>query len=98
MPALQKETEDPGLLKDMINRGIESGELVRLSSELFMHRESWDQFLGEFRKFAENRGQFEIQDVKAVFPLARKYLIPMLEFLDGAGITAKEGTGRKLIR
>lgn len=98
LTALERELANPALLKDFIERGVAEGLLIRISTDVYMHATCWESFLKEFRSFAAEKDQFEIQDIKGRFPLSRKYLIPIMEYLDGAGITVKSGNVRKLIQ
>ncbi|NOZ12258.1 MAG: selenocysteine-specific translation elongation factor [Acidobacteria bacterium] len=97
LPALKREFQDHALLADLLRRGIEENRLVRISSEYFLDREIYRQFLKQFRSWAGAQGEFGIQEVKSEFNLVRKYLIPLLEHLDGERITIKINDKRKLL-
>ncbi len=97
MNILKKEFKDEGLLKDIISTLQERGLIVRVNSEFYLYKEHYLSFLSKIRDFALKHGEFTIQDVKPLFNLSRRYLISLLEHLDGEGITFKNGDKRKLI-
>lgn len=98
VPQLMRAHPDPPLLQDVLGRGLEEERIVRISSDYVIARKVFDNFLEEFRDWAAEQPDFGIQEVKARFPLARKYLVPLLEHLDGEKITVKDGDRRRLIR
>ncbi|NOY22273.1 MAG: selenocysteine-specific translation elongation factor [Acidobacteria bacterium] len=97
LSALKREFEDGALLTDLLQRGISEGCFVRISSDYFLDTDEYEKFLEHFRDWAAGLGSFGIQEAKAEFGLVRKYLIPLLEHLDGEKITAKMDDKRKLL-
>ncbi len=98
VPRMMRAHRDPELLQDLLGRALEEDRIVRISSEYVVAKTVFDAFLNEFREWATQQTDFGIQEVKARFPLARKYLVPLLEHLDGEKITVKQGDRRRLIR
>ncbi len=97
LPALKREFQDHTLLTDLLRRGIEENRIVRISSDYFLDQEVYGRFLEQFRSWAAAQREFGIQEVKSKFNLVRKYLIPLLEYLDGERITVKINDKRKLL-
>lgn len=98
LPQMMRAHPDPELLQDLLTRALEDEQIVRISSDYVVAGEVFDKFLREFRDWATEQPDFGIQEVKGRFPLARKYLVPLLEYLDGEKITVKDGDRRRLIR
>ncbi len=97
LSALKREFEDGALLSDLLQRGISEGCFVRISSDYFLDADEYEKFLEHFRGWAAGLGSFGIQDAKTEFGVVRKYLIPLLEHLDGERITAKIDDKRHLL-
>lgn len=97
LPALKREFEDDALLSDLLQRGISEGGIVRISSDYFLDSGVYCEFLERLRNWAGGLGPFGIQEAKGEFGLVRKYLIPLLEHLDGERVTAKIGDKRNLL-
>ena len=88
---------DYQLLKDFLKRGMEEGKLVRINSEFYLSQENYRKFMKTFKDFSEKFKEFTIQDIKPVFNISRRYLVALLEYLDGERITVKVGGRRKII-
>jgi len=97
LPALKRDFQDDALLSDLLQRGISESSIVRISSDYFLDAGMYRGFLERFRKWAASLGSFNIQEAKSELGLARKYLIPLLEHLDGERITVKIDDKRKLL-
>ncbi len=98
MNVLSSEFKDKSLLKDLLKRGLEEGKLVRINAEFYLSASFYNDFLEKFKDFAKKMPEFAIQDIKPVFKISRRYLVALLEHLDGEGITVKTGDKRKVIK
>ena len=72
------------------------GTLVAIHAELFVRREVLDPVIDSVRRHLKDRDPVAAAEFRAVLPVSRKYLIPWLEYLDRAGVTARRGEGRIL--
>ncbi|MCK5879022.1 MAG: selenocysteine-specific translation elongation factor [Holophagae bacterium] len=97
LPALKREFEDDALWSDLLQRGSSESGIVRISSDYFLDAGVYREFLERLGNWAASLGSFGIQEAKGEFGLVRKYLIPLLEHLDGERITAKIDDKRKLL-
>ncbi len=97
MNVLSREFEDKSLLRDLLKRGIEEKKIVRINSEFYLSEKAYKDFLRRFKDFSKNNKEFSLQDIKPVFNISRRYLVALLEYLDGEGITVKIGEKRKVI-
>lgn len=79
---------------------IDAGALVRVDGDMFFHREALDDLIAKLRAYAEKSARDRSIDVPAFKELAgisRKYAIPLLEYLDRARITRREGDRRIIL-
>ncbi len=65
---------------------------VRLTEELFVHRNSWDRIISALKTGTGK--SFTLQEAKDVLGVSRKYLVPILENLDEAGYTIRKDQER----
>ncbi len=70
------------------------GAVVALNPELFFARSALDQAAAEVRSRLAGQEGLGPADFRAVLPVSRKYLIPLLEHLDARGITVRRGDTR----
>ncbi len=95
--ALNKLSEDKDLAKEIITLLIEEGTLVRLKDDLFFHQKALDKaeklVVGHIKK----HGDLTVSDFRDLSGgLSRKYMIPILEYLDNKRVTIRIGDKRQL--
>jgi selenocysteine-specific elongation factor len=71
------------------------GQVVAVERDRYYVREALDQFAGVLNDMGQ-RGTIIPAAVRDRLGISRKYLIPLLEWADGKGITVREGDGRRL--
>ncbi len=71
-----------------------AGALVRVTHELSMARESHEQLVDRVRAHLGARGELDVQALKAMTGLSRKFVVPLLEHFDRIGVTRREGDRR----
>jgi selenocysteine-specific elongation factor len=84
-------------LMEALNTLTKSGRLVRLSEEYFLHPEHIETVKDFLKSFFKDHSVLTPQDIRERFDITRKYIIPMLEYLDGAKVTVRTPEGRKLL-
>lgn len=72
------------------------GAIVPLTAEMYLARPVAETAMARARQELQRRGALTPADFKEVFPISRKYLIPLLEFLDRSGVTVRRGDTRIL--
>ena len=97
-PASQVVKENGGsearpLFKLLITRS----ELVRIADDLFYHRDTIEEIVATIRNNAGEDG-FSVPEFKDWLGITRKFAIPLLEYMDGAGVTYRDGDMRRLSR
>ncbi len=74
---------------------IDAGALVRVDGEMFFHRDALDELIGKLRAFAgKGNRAIDVPAFKELAGISRKYAIPLLEHLDRARVTRREGDKR----
>jgi selenocysteine-specific elongation factor len=79
---------------------LDSGSLVRLSGDLFMHREALEHLIAQLRQYAalhEPERLIDVPTFKDLARISRKYAIPLLEYLDRQRITRRAGDKRIIL-
>jgi selenocysteine-specific elongation factor len=79
---------------------LDAGSLLRISNELFLHREALEHLVEKLREYAAAHEPERLIDVPAFKELAhisRKYAIPLLEYLDRERITRRAGDKRIIL-
>jgi selenocysteine-specific elongation factor len=79
---------------------FDAGALVRVTGELFFHRDALERLHAQLRDYAAAHEPERLIDVAAFKDLAgisRKYAIPLLEYLDRERITRRAGDKRLIL-
>jgi selenocysteine-specific elongation factor len=71
------------------------GRVEAVERDRYYVREALDQFTGVLQDLGRE-GRIVPAEVRDRLGISRKYLIPLLEWADGRGITVREGDGRRL--
>lgn len=72
------------------------GVIVAVNTEFYLGREAADRLVEAVREQLAGRGPLGPTDFRTAIPVSRKYLIPILEYLDRVGVTARQGERRIL--
>ena len=81
-----------------LNALIESGELVPASADILFRKTDYEFMIEKIRNELLLKGTITLGQVRDLFNTSRKYAQALLEHLDSAGITMREGDFRKLRR
>jgi selenocysteine-specific elongation factor len=68
--------------------------LVRVSNDLSYHAPAHARLLSGVREHLEQSGEFDVQALKAMTGLSRKFAVPLMEHFDRLGITIRRGDKR----
>jgi selenocysteine-specific elongation factor len=71
------------------------GQVEAVERDRFYAKEALDRFIGALEEMGQE-GPIIPASVRDRLGISRKYLIPLLEWADGKGITVREGEGRRL--
>ena len=75
---------------------IDSGQLVKVSGEMFFHRAALDELTMKVRDHGARQSDraIDVAAFKDLAGISRKYAIPLLEYLDRQRVTRREGDRR----
>jgi selenocysteine-specific elongation factor len=82
-----------GLHRELLYSLIRQGRLTRVSEDLVYLPDQLDDLLVALRDLPD---QFTVAEFRDALALTRKYAVPLLEWLDAAGVTVREGDLRRL--
>lgn len=74
----------------------ELGELSPVSSEVVFRKSDYDGMVGQVREHIGHNGQISVAEARDLFNTSRKYVLALLEHLDAAGVTIRQGDYRRL--
>ncbi|MCS7280462.1 MAG: selenocysteine-specific translation elongation factor [Desulfobacterota bacterium] len=94
---LNQELKHPeNMLRDFLERLVYEGKVVKLKKDMYIHPESLERFRTAVVSFLKEKGEASPSEIKSVVNISRKYLIPLLEYLDEVKITIRKGDKRVL--
>lgn len=71
-----------------------TGDLIRVTADISFHHSAHEELVGRVRTHLHTSGSIDVQDLKQMTGLSRKYAVPFLEHLDQLGVTRREGDRR----
>jgi selenocysteine-specific elongation factor len=75
---------------------VDEGTLIRVDNEIYYHKEALEEITHRIVAHLKQHHEMMIGDVKDLFQISRKYAVPILAYLDAAGITIRKGDARIL--
>jgi selenocysteine-specific elongation factor len=94
IPELEQSTGRRDLLP-LLRLAAATGRVEAVERDRYYTREALEQFTHVLKDLGE-KGSIIPAQVRDRLGISRKYLIPLLEWADGRGITVREGDGRRL--
>ncbi len=83
-------------LRDILGRLVFAGEIVKIKGDFYFHRLVIDEFKEKAKAYLTQKKEMTPTDFKGVVDLSRKYMIPLLEYLDEIKLTIRVGDKRIL--
>lgn len=83
-------------LKKVLDLLIDNGTVLLLKDDVLLHRDSLDEAIELIRTTIREKGAIEAAQVRDLIGTTRKYVIPLLEYLDKIGITRRVENRRVL--
>jgi selenocysteine-specific elongation factor len=75
----------------------EQGALVRVAEDLFFSREAMDEVKTAIRRLAQTPEGITVGTVRDATGSSRRYILPLLEYLDAQRFTRRQGDARVLV-
>lgn len=91
-------SSDERELGELLTNLVEAGKATRISSDYFLHTPALDEARKRLVAFMTTRETVSTQDLKDLFGLSRKYLIPLIEHFDATKLTVRVGTMDRKLR
>ncbi len=94
---LPAELRDLDGLDDLLDHLERAGRIRRITADLVVHADALREATRALRASFAGRDNLTPADFRGALPdLSRKYLIPLLEYLDATGVTLRRGDRRSL--
>ena len=88
----ERELTGEGVPKEVLNLAVKKKHVHRIGEFLIISDDLLKDYTRRLRSLGET---FDVQAAKRTLGLSRKYLIPLLEYLDHLGLTVREGNLRR---
>lgn len=75
---------------------IDNGVVVRISADVFLHRQAVEQAIERVRAYLQEHGQMTAAQFRDMLGTSRKYAVPLMEYLDARRVTRRIGDAREL--
>ena len=82
--------------EEILNALIELGELRAVSSEILFRKQDYDVMVSTIKQEFLHKEKITLAEVRDLFNTSRKYAQALLEHLDAAGVTVRDGDFRRL--
>ena len=96
-PLAAREGRDPKLLERVARVLVTEGTLARVGEDLRVHREHLEALKRRVRERWAPGSKVEVGAFKELTGLSRKYVIPLLEYLDREKVTRRAGNDRVVL-
>jgi selenocysteine-specific elongation factor len=83
-------------LKDILNRLNFQGKAVKIKGDMYFHRDAIEDLKLKAVSYLKTKKEMTPSDFKSVVDVSRKYMIPLLEYLDEIKLTIRTGDKRIL--
>ena len=80
----------------LIKIATATGELVQIAPDILLHAERLEQLKKQMAQAITERGALAVADVRTMIDSSRKYVVPLVEYLDRSGFTKRVGDQRVL--
>ncbi|UCF31454.1 MAG: selenocysteine-specific translation elongation factor [bacterium] len=81
-------------LKPVLNLLAERGDLVRIKDDYFIHPSAHQRLLEAIQEHFRKKDELTLTDFREIVTTTRKWMIPLLEYLDRTQVTMRKGDVR----
>ena len=82
---------------ELLQFEFDSGALVQVSSDVFFDAHTYQEMVDRVREEASGRAGISVAEVRDLFHTSRKYALALMEHLDEAGLTVRQGDLRSFL-
>jgi selenocysteine-specific elongation factor len=83
-------------IRQLIDLALTQRKLVRIANDLWLHERRWQELVQLVADAIKKQGGITVADIRTLLNSSRKYVVPIVEALDAAGITRRSGDLRQL--
>ncbi|MGE0480561.1 MAG: selenocysteine-specific translation elongation factor [Phycisphaerae bacterium] len=83
-------------LRELLELAVARRELVRIADGVWVHASRWDEFVQRVCAAIRARGDLAVAEIRDLVGSSRKFIVPLVEQLDAAGMTRRVGDRRTL--
>jgi selenocysteine-specific elongation factor len=83
-------------LRELMDLAAARGTLVHIADDIWLHERCWTELIELVTTAIRQRGPVTVGDIRTLLNSSRKYVVPIAETLDAAGITRRSGDQRTL--
>jgi len=83
-------------LGELLELATARGQVVRCKNGVWLHGDRWDELVAAVTNAIRTRGPLTVSDIRTITDSSRKYVVPIVEQLDAAGVTKRVGDQRTL--
>jgi len=88
--------QSEGRLRDILERLVFERKVVKVKGDLYFHSNVIEDLKNKVRSYLSEKKEMTPSEFKSVLDLSRKYMIPLLEYLDEIKVTIRTGDKRIL--
>jgi len=97
---LEKEPYSPAtdlpIDSELLNALIDQGKVVKVNESVIFTSTSYQTMTGQITAYLREKGSITVAEARTLFNSSRKYMLPLLEYLDQQRITRRVGDERVL--
>ena len=83
-------------VRELLSLAAAKGQLVRIGDGLWLHGDRWHEAAQTITQAIRKRGELTVSEIRTLLNSSRKYVVPIVEQLDAAGVTRRNGDRRGL--
>lgn len=83
-------------LRELIDLAVARGQLIRIADGLWLHARRWDEAVERVSSTLQSGTRLTVADIRTLLGSSRKFVVPLVERLDAAGVTRRVGDYREL--
>jgi selenocysteine-specific elongation factor len=87
---------DKGQFMAALDSLTRSERMIKVNEDYYLHPDHFEYVVSSLRAFFESNSVLTPPDVREVLGISRKYIMPLLEYLDAVRMTVRTPEGRKL--
>jgi selenocysteine-specific elongation factor len=84
--------------EDVLEALVSRGDVVQVSSDVVFTSDTFDTLVGQVEAYIVKHGSITVAQARDLFGTSRKYVLALLEYLDGIGVSRRVGDARELRR